>query len=258
MKSAISPRIRPGFLHFSLLSLTFLVFLSVAGCQKDQTADSNKISANDRIKPLQDNDSKENQEKIKTFRGLFVYGHEVRSFTPCGLEQELWVIDRTDGKIIAAYKRLTREPHQPVFMDIQGIETEKPTDGFGADYDGAIIIKELVHASSVQESFGCREKYSEFLFKAQGNEPGWVVFVTRDEIRFTSINHKKPIVFPYSPPTRSESQTVYKSSTDKNRISITLEKTQCPNTMSDELFGWRAAVDLDETKYDGCAKKGDQ
>lgn len=258
MKSTIRPSIDFDFLRFSLLALTILLFLSILGCQEPQGANSNESPASDQLKPLQNNDTGKNLEKMKTFRGLFIYGHEVRSFTPCDSKQELWGIDKTDGKIIAAHQRLTHEPYQAIFVDVRGMEIEKLTDGFGADYDGAIIIKELVHASSVQESWGCREKYGEFIFKAQGNEPGWTVFVTRDEIRFSSINHEKPIVFPYSSPTESGTQTVYKSSTGKSGIKITLERTSCSDTMSDELFGWKATVNLDETKYEGCAKKGDQ
>jgi len=194
-------------------------------------------------------------DKTTTFRGLYIFGHEVRSFTPCGDTKKFWAIDKTNGEIISTHTRMTHEPYQQMFVEVRGYLTDTPQDGFGADYDGTIIINELIHAST--EGWGCREKYGEFIYKAQGNEPGWTVFITPDEIRFTSINHEDPIVFPYSPPTTPGAQAVYDSSNNKNSIRTILIREQCSNTMSNELFGWSANVNIDGIKYEGCAKKGD-
>jgi len=257
MKQTLPPSIATRFYRIPLLFFVFLVLFSAVGCQKARTSINGGTFLDIPSKPLQDNVSGKNLKKIMTFRGLFVFGHEVRSFTLCGSKKELWVIDRTNGKIIAAHKRMTHEPYQPIFAEIRGFVADSQQDGFGADYDGTIVVNELVHASSIQDSWGCREKYGEFIFKAQGNEPGWTVFITPHEIRFTAINLEKPIVFPYSTPTESESHVIFKSSTNTNTIIVTLIRTQCSDTMNDELFGWKADVNLDESKYQGCAKKGD-
>ena len=78
--------------------------------------------------------------------GLFVWGHEVRSFRPCGSEDELWLIGPPEvmEPLVAEYRKLTDGPHQPVYVRFVGDVSGAPEDGFGADYDGVFGVREVV------------------------------------------------------------------------------------------------------------------
>jgi len=244
-----------SFIHVYLL---FCAVVFMAGCQATNFTPSTTLSNENDSNPLHGNDTGKSLKNIETYRGLFIWGHEVRSFSLCGSSEELWVIDKTNGDAKAIHTILTNKPYQPIFVEIKGIRGNAPKDGFGADYSGAIVFEELIHASKVEESWACREKYSEFIFKAQGNEPGWTIFITKSGIRFSSINHEKPFDFPLVKPTRHGTISIYSTQHDNHSLKLVINRTRCSDTMSDEMFGWKAEATLDGTLYSGCAKRGDQ
>lgn len=257
MKPTITVNFRAQHRAISLLFLIFSVTLPLAGC----TATNNKLHTTDtqtnQINTNSSNNSLKSLENIKTFRGLYIYGHEVRSFTPCNSDKEYWALDNTNGDIVAVYSRLTHKPYSPIFVEVQGILSQAPLDGFGADYDETLTIQKLTHASSAQEGWGCREKYGEFTFKAQGNEPGWTILISPDQIKFSSINFETPLLFPASPSQELNGSITYKSTKDGHTASITLSPIRSIDSMSGEVFGWKAEAEIDGTQYQGQAKRGD-
>lgn len=233
----------------------FIVLILISGCQKStHQAISNRSTHNQHIQS-NFNEIEKGLEKHKTFRGLFRYGHEIRSFNQCGETDQLWVFDNTDGDIANVYQRLEVPPYQPIFVEFQGNMKPTPLNGFGADYDGAISVEKVTHASNPNESWGCREKYSDFIFKAQGNEPGWTVFIRINDVSFSSINHETPLLFSNTDEMEMGKQ-VFKSNDHELKVKFTQKK--CTDTMSGEIFGWQVKAILDGTSYSGCAKKGDQ
>ncbi|MDC0335549.1 hypothetical protein OAN24_01445 [Pseudodesulfovibrio sp.] len=244
--------------HFLLVFLIVIFCFIHNGCttksnsstQTDTPNQNKNISNNSKIDG--------SLENLKIFRGHSVYGHEVRSFTLCGSSNELWVIDATEGDAKDVYARLTTQPYQAIFVEIKGSLSDAPTGGFGADYSGSIVFEKLVHASRIEDSWGCREKYNEFIFKAQGNEPGWTAIISNNGISFSSSNHEKPLSFPLDSPQASGNTFIYITKTDENSLRLTFSPTRCADTMADELFGWKADVVFDGKTYKGCAKRGDQ
>lgn len=203
-----------------------------------------------------DNGSGNSLEKIQTLRGHVVWGHEVRSMTLCGESDELWFIDQTEGVFRRMYDTLSVKQYEPVFMEVQGMLTDAPSDGFGAEYQGGIIVKKIINMS--REGFGCREQYDDFIYKAQGNEPGWSVTVSREGIRYTSINSPAPAIYPLVDP-ESKGETIrYVSTMQGKTIELVIMPEPCRDTMSGEQFSWKAKVKVDGKSYTGCAKKGDQ
>ena len=77
------------------------------------------------------------------YQGYYVFGHEVRTFQPCGSDKVYWV--RADASISnrlrAESEKLTAKPYAPIYVEVEGHLVGKATTGFGADYDGQIIIK---------------------------------------------------------------------------------------------------------------------
>ena len=83
--------------------------------------------------------------------GNVVMGHEARTFTPCG-ETSYWVIGTSTAykALMDTYNAQTGEPRTflPVFATIVGRIVPAPTDGFGADYTNAILVRSLVQTNS--------------------------------------------------------------------------------------------------------------
>jgi heat shock protein HslJ len=87
------------------------------------------------------------------FRGLYTFGHEVRSFCPDVSAQCYWVSPDSPPDVQAALRDLARAragaPYEPVCVLVEGrIDRDSPREGFAADYDGLIIVHRLLGACS--------------------------------------------------------------------------------------------------------------
>jgi hypothetical protein len=82
------------------------------------------------------------------FEGWVTVGHEVRSFAPCSHKVELWVLGGSPAlkDIVAAYQKELPgpRPYPPLFMTLAGKMKEPPTEGFGAEYDGAFFAMQCI------------------------------------------------------------------------------------------------------------------
>lgn len=188
------------------------------------------------------------------FRGLFVWGHESRSFTECGGEREGWVINEAGDELVEVYEELTSTPYQPMFVEVRGDWVAPPQEGFGAAYDEALRITELLRAEN--EGFGCRLELDGMLFVASGNEPFWRLQVRENGIFMRSMESPDEVVFP-APQQRGQVPLItYTSDGADSAIQVVLEKRRCIDTMSGARFAWAATVDIDGRQLTGCAVEG--
>jgi hypothetical protein len=81
------------------------------------------------------------QEQV--FKGVYVWGAEVSSFTPCGSDVDYWVRYSNMQSISERYEKATTHPYQPVFMRLRGSISDESRTGFAADYDGTLYISEV-------------------------------------------------------------------------------------------------------------------
>ena len=193
-------------------------------------------------------------EQGARFRGHLVWGHESRSFTECGSGREGWVINDAGAELVAVYEELTHGPYQPMFVEVRGEWVGAPAEGFGADFEEALRVTELVRAEG--EGFGCRLDLTDVLFAARGNEPSWSLQVREDGLSMRRMDSPDGIVFP---PPQTESQPAliaYESETAQSKIRVILERRRCVDTMSGARYGWTARVDLDGMQLEGCAAEG--
>ena len=191
-----------------------------------------------------------------SFRGHLVLGHEVRSFTPCENKVEYWVLDQTGGDIWKVYQNLTHQPYQPIYVEVLGHLGPPPSDGFGADYDRQVTVRELRRAGL--ETRGCAEDLKDILFRASGNEPFWNVQISENNIVFSEMG-KPHLTFPYAHPEVSDDRWVFVSKIKKptqHDIQISITEKRCADTMSGEHFSFTAQVSFDGLKYVGCAREG--
>ena len=191
-----------------------------------------------------------------TFRGHLVWGHEVRSFKPCGVEEEYWVLDRTGGELWNIYRRLTHEPYQRLYTELRGHLGPSPSTGFAAEYEKQLTVLELRRAA--RETRGCEENLKGIVLRASGNEPFWNITISTNEIIFSEWDKPK-IVFPHVPPSVSGNRCVYFSRTLEPTpygIEIVIDEKPCIDSMSGEYFSFAAQVSLDGRQYMGCAREG--
>jgi hypothetical protein len=82
--------------------------------------------------------------------GDVVIGHEVRSFTPCGVGEAVWLVGDSPAlpEVQTAYHRAMSDtsPYAPLFMVLTGFPVESPVDGFAADSPAGFRVSRLVHA----------------------------------------------------------------------------------------------------------------
>jgi uncharacterized membrane protein len=202
---------------------------------------------------IQQSQPDESERTVRTFRGHLVLGHEVRSFKPCGSDQESWVLDRTGGDLWAVYRKLTNQPYQPIYVEVRGLTGPAPRDGFGAEYDNQLTIMELRRAGV--ETRGCEEDFGAFEFRASGNEPFWNVVISKDAVVFSELG-KPRLAFPYVEPRVSAGRWWYSSKNDGRSIEIIIDEIRCIDSMSGEHFSFAAKVVLDGRTYTGCAREG--
>lgn len=188
------------------------------------------------------------------FRGHLVWGHENRSFTECGGERDGWAINEAGEELVDVYNELTTAPYQPMFVEVRGEWTDAPAEGFGADYDEALRITELLRAEN--EGFGCRLELDGVLFVASGNEPSWRLQVREDGMSLRSMGAPEEAVFA-APRKRGQAPLVgFESDGRGATIRVTLEQRRCVDTMSGARFAWAATVDVGGRQLTGCAAEG--
>ena len=80
-----------------------------------------------------------------TFRGLYSFGPEVKSFKDCADGQEYWVTD-SSAKLELTYSQQNFEkPYEPVYVEVEGLKTKSGKDGASAEFDTTLVVKKLIN-----------------------------------------------------------------------------------------------------------------
>ena len=81
----------------------------------------------------------------RTYKGKYVWGHEVDSFKPCNSNKSYWVSASSwvKGPLLEYYKKLKLKPYEPIYIEFRGHVLNEAVDGFAVSYDGLIRISEV-------------------------------------------------------------------------------------------------------------------
>lgn len=92
---------------------------------------------------------------VPTWRGMVIWGHEVREFRPCESSEALWVVDET-GELWDRYRELTQDskPYTELYVEIHGEVESPPLDGFGSGYSESIRVDRVLRMN--RDELGCR------------------------------------------------------------------------------------------------------
>ncbi len=191
---------------------------------------------------------------MEFLKGFAVYGHEVRTFRPCGQDDPLWAIDPS-GLIWELYEDLALhlEPYEEIFAIVEGRLAPPPQEGFGTSYPAALEVKRVLYMA--QEGFRCNIELGEFHYRAYGNEPFWAAWISRAGIVFKAPGREdrtwanideKPL----------DQGFLYTGTGSAGRIEIRIIDEPCRDSMSGAYFAYSARVTLDSEEFGGCALKG--
>lgn len=83
-------------------------------------------------------------DKPKVYKGLYSFGPEIKSFTECGRDKEVWVTD-SSAQLELQYSQLNFEkPYEPVYVEVEGVKVPSDKDGLGAEYDSTLVVRKLI------------------------------------------------------------------------------------------------------------------
>jgi copper homeostasis protein (lipoprotein) len=91
-----------------------------------------------------------------SFKGLYSFGPEVRSFQECGKNQEFWVTD-SSAQLELQYSQLSFEkPYEAVYIIVEGNKIVSEGQGKAAGYDSTLVVKKLLKISRTIPQDSCR------------------------------------------------------------------------------------------------------
>ncbi len=89
--------------------------------------------------------------------GAYVFGHEVRSFQPCGSSRLYWV-KAANSELAARLRRhheeLGARPYGRIYVIVSGKPSGQKTTGFAQSFDGYFEISQ-VYEAAVQIPLDC-------------------------------------------------------------------------------------------------------
>ncbi|WP_295767305.1 hypothetical protein [uncultured Mucilaginibacter sp.] len=90
------------------------------------------------------NGNKGSQGKLHTFKGLYSFGPEVKSFKNCDDTHEYWVTD-SSAQLELKYSQMNFEkPYEPVYVEVEGVSIKSGSEGMGSDYDSTLVVKKVI------------------------------------------------------------------------------------------------------------------
>ena len=81
--------------------------------------------------------------------GVYIFGHEVRSFQPCGSTKIYWtkaVSPKISARLRKRHTELAARPYGRIYVVVSGRPTDEKTTGFAEFYAGYFEISELLKA----------------------------------------------------------------------------------------------------------------
>jgi len=92
-------------------------------------------------------------------------------------------------------------------------------------------------------------------FRALGQEPGWILEITKDKkLRYVGNYGKDTVVTATPKPVTTDSEIMYQARTDAHKLKVEITDKPCTDSMSGFRFPKSVAVTLDGKTYHGCGR----
>ncbi len=139
---------------------------------------------------------------------------------------------------------------RPTYVELRGAPS-----GDGRSF----AVDALVRFRTGAEGPSCGVPVFDGDFVASGNEPFWGIDIRRDAIVFRSTELPKGRSYPYSALRTAQGTIVYATKLERPKVStlaVTIGPGRCVDGMSGEIRSFKAHVEQDGRKLDGCAAAG--
>jgi uncharacterized membrane protein len=145
-------------------------------------------------------------------------------------------------------------PYQGLFTILEGRLDKPQQDGFGADYDGTLIIDEVLYVA--HEGFGCNFDWSTFRYRVLGNEPFWSADITATSILLRQMGEDQRN-WTLTQEHETDHAAGFSGDADGNDpVTLEIQRKACRDTMSSAFFGYTATLRVGESVLTGCALVG--
>lgn len=177
-------------------------------------------------------------------RGQAIVGHESRTIQPCGSTQQYWLELPKEAR--EAAEKLSRTPYQALYAEVIG-HLEAPSHrGFDSDYTGRFVVKQ-VNLITAENPNRCDQPLRPT--QVLGNEPFWnLKFNTAQVAQFSQMGND-----PQTLELESKQITQNTRRYEFDDANLTMTNKLCNDTMSDSVYGWSAALVMDDQPRQGCA-----
>lgn len=165
------------------------------------------------------------------------------TFMPCD-GAPLPLEDRSPGQELArALRELTAaQEGRPMFVEIYGVRETGANAG--------IAVVDLRRAAV--ETAGCRERFDQREWIANGNEPSWRLEVTSRDMVMSVLGGLSTQRVPHGGPQKSGNGLEY-TSTDGTDLLVTIDERRCIDNQSGSVFAYVVEVRSEGRTYPGCA-----
>ena len=192
------------------------------------------------------------QPQTFIMRGQVIVGHESRTFTPCGSQQQYW-LDISPELALEA-QGLSRAPYQPMYGELIGHLTVPSQTGYNADFTARFVVDQ-VNILTAENPNRCHQALKST--RAFGNEPFWSAQFDKSRITYSRMG-ETPQDFEVQSSRMSSDQRHYQLSSDQGDGELHLTKSRCNDSMSDSLYGWHAELTVNDKAHKGCATLSNQ
>lgn len=135
----------------------------------------------------------------------------------------------------------------------------------GAKYEGGSIMVWSKGSTATVEIEGRRfrdcsmapqteRRRSGLQFRAIGQEPGWIVEVTDDSLRFAWAYGQHEVITPRFSTETDVGRIVYTAETDRGTVRVVAESQRCADSMNGRLFSHTVTVTLAGDTHTGCGR----
>lgn len=192
------------------------------------------------------------QPQTFIMRGQVIVGHESRTFTPCGSQEQYW-LDLSPELALEA-QGLSNTPYQPMYGELIGHLTVPSQTGYNADFTARFVVDQ-VNILTAENPNRCNQPLKPT--RVFGNEPFWSAQFDKSNITYSQMG-ETPQAFEIQSSRMSSEQRQYQLSSDQGDGELNLTKSRCNDTMSDSLYGWYAELTLNDKTHKGCATLSNQ
>jgi uncharacterized membrane protein len=189
-------------------------------------------------------------------RGTITVEGQKGTFKPCGEDQDLWIVDQSDGSYqeVAA----TVDPNDAMYVEARGERGPIPEDEPGASaYSGAFFLEQILYAGAPAASRGCEALAPAYIVRARGNEPplSWTVEVNEQKMEWMQ-DKGEAITFDMPRELDTEGAVSYEGRNEQHTLQLIIDSQSCRDPTTEEFFAYSARAVLDEKEFKGCARVG--